>query len=80
MILILLGAGCGQPGNPGAARTPSPAAVVVETAERRDVPIMVELVARTEAAATVEIRANVEGRLTEMSVVGYFEFPRTSPE
>ena len=67
MILILLGAGCGQPGNPGAARTPSPVAVVVETAERRDVPIMVELVARTEAAATVEIRANVEGRLTEMS-------------
>jgi membrane fusion protein (multidrug efflux system) len=67
LILILLGAGCGQPGNPGAARTPSPAAVVVETAERRDVPIMVELVARTEAVATVEIRANVEGRLTQMS-------------
>ena len=67
MILILLGAGCGQPENPVAARTPSPVAVVVETAERRDVPIMAELVARTEAAATVEIRANVEGRLTEMS-------------
>ena len=67
MFCVLLGAGCGKPGNPGAARTPSPAAVVVETAERREVPIMVELVARTEAAATVEIRANVEGRLTEMS-------------
>jgi membrane fusion protein (multidrug efflux system) len=41
--------------------------VFVETAERRDVPIVVELPARTEAAATVEIRANVEGRLTDMS-------------
>ena len=67
MILVLLGAGCGKPGNPGGARTPPPAAVIVETAERRDVPIMVELVARTEAAATVEIRASVEGRLTQMS-------------
>jgi membrane fusion protein (multidrug efflux system) len=67
IILVLLGAGCGRAGNPGAARTPSPAAVVVETAERREVPILVELVARTEAAATVEIRANVEGRLMEAS-------------
>lgn len=65
-FLILFNAGCGKPGDQGAARTPSPA-VVVETAERREVPIMVELVARTEAAATVEIRANVEGRLTQMS-------------
>jgi membrane fusion protein, multidrug efflux system len=43
------------------------AVVVVEAAERREVPIVVELPAQTEAAATVEIRANVEGRLTEMS-------------
>jgi len=41
--------------------------VIVETAERRTVPIVVELPAQTEAAATVDIRANVEGRLTEMS-------------
>ena len=41
--------------------------VLVETAERRQVPIVVELPAQTEAAATVEVRANVEGRLTEMS-------------
>jgi len=41
--------------------------VFVETIERREVPIVVELPAQTEAAATVEIRANVEGRLTEMS-------------
>ncbi len=41
--------------------------VFVETAERRDVPIVVELAAQTEAAATVEVRANVEGRLIEMS-------------
>src|ERR1019366_4222587 len=41
--------------------------VFIETAERREVPIIVELPALTEAAATVEVRANVEGRLTEMS-------------
>jgi membrane fusion protein (multidrug efflux system) len=40
--------------------------VAVETAERRDVPIVEELAARTEPTATVEIRANVEGRLTDM--------------
>lgn len=41
--------------------------VLVETAEFRKVPIIVDLPAQTEAAVTVEIRANVEGRLTEMS-------------
>jgi membrane fusion protein (multidrug efflux system) len=41
--------------------------VLVETAERLDGPIVTELAAQTEAAATVEVRANVEGRLTEMS-------------
>lgn len=41
--------------------------VLVEIAERRQVPIVIELPAQTEASATVEIRANVEGRLTEMS-------------
>ena len=45
----------------------SRAVVSVETPQRRDVPIVVELTAQTEAAATVEVRANVEGRLTEMS-------------
>jgi membrane fusion protein (multidrug efflux system) len=60
-----LGAGCGKPAHPLGSRGPAPSAVVVATAERRDVPLMVELVARTEAAATVEIRANVEGRLEE---------------
>jgi membrane fusion protein (multidrug efflux system) len=65
-FLILLNAGCDKPLALGATRTP-PLAVVVETAERRTVPIMLELAARTEAAATVEVRANVEGRLTGMS-------------
>jgi membrane fusion protein (multidrug efflux system) len=41
--------------------------VMVETAERRDVPVIAELPARAEAVATVEVRANVEGRLTGMS-------------
>jgi membrane fusion protein (multidrug efflux system) len=67
-FFILPNAGCGKQAAQGAARTPSPTVVVVvETAERRDVPIMLELAARTEAAATVEVRANVEGRLIEMS-------------
>src|ERR1035441_546099 len=67
-FFILLNAGCGKPTAQGAARLPSPAAaVVVEIAVRRDVPIVLELAARTEAAATVEVRANVEGRLTGMS-------------
>jgi membrane fusion protein (multidrug efflux system) len=66
-LLTILDAGCGMAEKRGAARTPRAAAVTVEMAERRDVPIIVELVARTEAAATVEIRANVQGRLNEMS-------------
>jgi membrane fusion protein, multidrug efflux system len=67
MLLTLLNSGCGRGGNPSAASAPPPVAVVVETAERADVPIIVELVAHTESIATVEIRANVEGRLTGMS-------------
>jgi membrane fusion protein, multidrug efflux system len=59
-------AGCGRPAKPDVVRAP-PVAVVVETAERRDIPNVVELSARMEAAAVVEIRPNVEGRLTEMS-------------
>jgi membrane fusion protein (multidrug efflux system) len=39
----------------------------VETAERRQVPVIAELAAHIAAVATVEIRANVEGRLTEKS-------------
>jgi membrane fusion protein (multidrug efflux system) len=37
---------------------------VVETAERKDVPLLLELVAHTESVATVELRATVEGLLT----------------
>jgi membrane fusion protein, multidrug efflux system len=64
---ILLDAGCGRPGVQADSGTFSPAAVLVETVERRQVPIMLELAARVEAIATVDIRANVSGRLTEMS-------------
>ena len=48
----------------GASGCSRPAVVTVETAERRDIPLVVELAGRAEATATVEIRANVEGRLT----------------
>lgn len=68
-FLILLNADCGRTGEQSPAGKPAAAAVVVvvETAERRDVPIVADLAARAEAIATVEVRANVEGRLTEMS-------------
>jgi len=65
-LVLLLDAGCGKPGVQADSGTLSPA-VVVETVERRQVPIMLELAARVEAIATVDIRANVSGRLTEMS-------------
>ena len=65
-FVVLLNAGCGRPGAQAAGEAPTPA-VRVETAERREVPIMMELAARVEAIATVDIRANVDGRLTEMS-------------
>lgn len=50
----------------GAGACRKPAVVSVETAERRDIPLIVELPGRAEATAVVEIRANVEGRLTGM--------------
>ena len=65
-LLAMAGVGCGKPAIRAAAQIP-PTDVVVEIAERRDVPIVAELAARMEAAATVEIRANVDGRLTGMS-------------
>lgn len=43
------------------------ATVSVETAERRAAPIVREFAARLEAAATVEVRANVEGWLIQKS-------------
>ncbi len=64
---VCFGPGCGKARNQASAAAPTATTVVVETAERRDVPILVDLVARTEAIATVEIRANVEGRLTGVS-------------
>ena len=66
-LLTIVDAGCARPEKRGAAGTPAAAAVTVEIAERRDVPVVADLVARMEAAANVEIRANVEGRLIEMS-------------
>jgi membrane fusion protein (multidrug efflux system) len=66
-LIAVLGAGCGKPSGPGGSRAPAPSAVVVELTEQRDVPLIAELVARTEAAATVELRANVDGRLLDAS-------------
>lgn len=42
-----------------------PPAVIVDVVTQDDVPVVVENVAQTEAAATVEIRARVQGFLTE---------------
>ena len=65
-FLVLQNAGCDKPGAQ-AAGTPSAPEVTVETAERREVPILMDLAARVEAIATVDIFANVEGRLIETS-------------
>lgn len=67
LILCGISAGCDRPSNQGVGAPPRPPAVLVEIAERREVPITVDLPARTEAAVTVEIRANVEGQLTQMA-------------
>ncbi len=61
----LIASGCGRQANSSAMPAPAPTTVVVERAQRRDVPLISELVCRTEAAADVEIRANMEGRLEE---------------
>lgn len=66
-VCICLSAGCGNARVQAGAAAAAATVVVVEAAERGDVPILVDLVARTEAIATVEIRANVEGRLTAAS-------------
>ena len=67
-LLALAGAGCGpKTSRPGTGSAIPAASVVVEKAERRDVPLITELVARTEAVSTVELRANVAGRLMEAS-------------
>ena len=49
---------------PAAPAAPPPA-VVVDEVTQRDVPIYVEVVARTEADSTVEIRARVQGFLVQ---------------
>jgi len=67
-LLVLSNGACGTGGPPSVqAPAPTPAAVVVETAERGEVPMVVELAARIEAPSTVDVRANVEGLLTEVS-------------
>jgi hypothetical protein len=58
---LITSVGCGRAKRDITLTPPAPW-VIVESAERRDVPLMVELTARTEAAAVVEIRSNVEGR------------------
>lgn len=60
--LALSGCGGGESEGPAA---PPPPAVVVATVIKKDVPIYVENVAQTEAFLTVEIRARVQGFLTQ---------------
>lgn len=65
LLSALMVAACGRQAHSSAQQAPAPVTVIVERAERRDVPLVSELVGRTEAEADVEIRANVEGRLEE---------------
>jgi len=68
LTTFLFNTACGKPGVQAAGGASSPAPVIVQIAElRTDIPIVAELAAKFDADATVEVRANVEGQLTEMS-------------
>jgi membrane fusion protein (multidrug efflux system) len=66
---VLLAGGCGKGagGATGSAAAIPAMPVVVESVQKRTVPVMAELVARTTASGTIEIRPNVSGQLLEMS-------------
>ncbi len=66
LAVALALAGCAKPGRPKSSAASEFGKVAVQLVERRDVPLVVDLPARMEAAAKVEIRANVQGRLTDM--------------
>jgi len=61
---FLMGCGSGPSSDGGAATGPAPTVAVTEVIQKT-VPLYVEYVARTEAVASVEIRARVEGVLQE---------------
>jgi membrane fusion protein (multidrug efflux system) len=77
LLLALLAPACGDDAPDGAAAVAPPApTVVVADVEVRDVPVVRDFVARTEAVETVEVQARVEAILEEMA----FEEGRTVEE
>jgi RND family efflux transporter MFP subunit len=64
--LLLLAAGCGRGESAKAPAPPPPLEVVVAPVEQRNVAIVRDFTARTEAVPTVEIRARVSGVLEQV--------------
>lgn len=56
----------GAPGGPGGRRGPPPTTVGVATAERSDIPIVVEALGTVASSATATVRAQVSGVLKEV--------------
>jgi membrane fusion protein (multidrug efflux system) len=63
VLAALLVVGCGREKTEPQSKTPPPPTVFVAQVVQRDVPIVRDFVARTEAVPTVEIRARVPGVL-----------------
>lgn len=65
--------GAGQPGTPGrqgAAGGPPqrpPVAVLVERADKRDVPVRIDAIGTVQTQATVNVRSRVESQITEVA-------------
>jgi RND family efflux transporter MFP subunit len=66
MLAALLLVGCGRAKTEPQSKTPPLPTVVVAQVVQRDVPLVRDFVARTEAVPTVEIRARVAGMLEEV--------------
>jgi membrane fusion protein (multidrug efflux system) len=67
MLAALLVVGCGRAKTEQEAKAPPPPTVVVAEVVQRDVPIVRDFVARTEAVPTIEIRARVAGVLEQVN-------------
>ena len=65
-LVASLLAGCNRAATPQQAEAPPPPTVIVAEVVQRDVPLVRDFVARTEAVPTVDVRARVAGVLEEV--------------
>lgn len=66
LLALGCGTGCNRATTDAAAKAPPPPTVVVAAVVQRDVPLVRDFVARTEAVPTVDIRARVGGVLEQV--------------